>query len=37
MPLVYRGRLGGLAAWLVALTGAFGETPLAEFRRKTRH
>lgn len=37
IPLVYRGRLGGLTAWLVALTGAYGETPLAQLRRRTRH
>ncbi len=36
MILVYRGRLGGLTAWLVALSGAYGEAPLAQLRRKVR-
>ncbi len=36
MMIVYRGRLGGLTAWLIALSGAYGEAPLAHFRRKVR-
>lgn len=33
MPLIYRGKLAGLTAWIVALAGAAGEVRLRDFRK----